>query len=534
MKHWWQDAVVYQVYPRSFQDSNHDGIGDIPGIIERLPYLEKLGIDAIWLSPVYASPNDDNGYDISDYQDIMPEFGTMADMDQLLKKSSEHQIKIIMDLVVNHTSDEHHWFQEAKKSRDNPYRNYYIWHDAVNGQAPNDLLSTFGGSAWTFDEATQQYYLHLFSKKQPDLNWENPKVRQEIYQMMNFWLAKGVGGFRMDVIDLIGKEPLKKITGNGPHLHEYLQEMNQATFGHSEVLTVGETWGATPEIAKLYSNPAGEELSMVFQFETEDVDRVFGDKWEIAPVDFAKLKNILAKWQTQLGDEGWNSLFWSNHDLPRVISRFGSEKFREKSGQALATVLHFLKGTPYIYQGEEIGMVNRKMTSLEEISDIEARNMAVDYAKRGWSQEKIITALNTKGRDTARSPMQWDESLHAGFSDATPWLSITQDYQKVNVKKALENPQSIFYTYQKLIALRKKYPVIVSGDFKLIETIPEIFAYWRTNEQEKILVVANLSENVQTFQLPKEIQAADLLISNTENITNQLQPYDAFAYLIHL
>ena len=357
-KHWWQEVVVYQIYPRSFKDSNGDGIGDLPGIIEKLDYLEKLGIGAIWLSPVYQSPNDDNGYDISDYEAIMTEFGTMEDMDRLIAEAKKRNIRIIMDLVVNHTSDEHAWFVEARKSKDNPYRDYYVWADpSEDGGVPNGLRSAFSGSAWQLDEATGQYYLHLFSKKQPDLNWQNEKVRQAVYQMMNFWIDKGIGGFRMDVIDLIGKVPEKEITGNGPRLHEFLQEMNQATFGKHDLLTVGETWGATPEIAKLYSNPDRHELSMVFQFEHIGLDQQEGgEKWDLAPVDLGKLKQIFAKWQTELDNQGWNSLFWNNHDLPRMISRWGNDgQYRVESAKMLAILLHMQKGTPYIYQGEEIG-----------------------------------------------------------------------------------------------------------------------------------------------------------------------------------
>ena len=376
-KKWWHSSVVYQIYPRSFNDSNGDGIGDLKGIIEKLDYLKELGIDVIWLSPVYKSPNDDNGYDISDYYDIMDEFGTMEDMDNLLKEAKNRGIKIVMDLVVNHTSDEHKWFIEAKKSKDNEYRDYYIWRDPVDGKEPNGLESCFSGSAWEYDETTKQYYLHLFSKKQPDLNWENEKVRKAVYDMMNYWVDKGIGGFRMDVIELIGKVPDKMITGNGPKLHEYLQEMNREALAGNDLLTVGETWGATPEIAKLYSNPARNELSMVFQFEHIGLDQIEGkEKWDVKPLELLELKKVLSKWQTSLGEEGWNSLFWNNHDLPRIVSRWGNDKeYRVESAKMLGTLLHGMKGTPYIYQGEELGMTNIRLENIEDYNDIESINM---------------------------------------------------------------------------------------------------------------------------------------------------------------
>lgn len=532
---WWKETVVYQIYPRSFQDSNGDGIGDLQGIISRLDYLEKLGVGVIWLCPVYESPNDDNGYDISNYKKIMPEFGTMEDMERLIREADKRQIKIMMDLVLNHTSDEHPWFKEAKKSKSNPYRDYYIWEDSKDGQVPNDLQSTFSGPAWEFHEETNQYYLHLFSKKQPDLNWANPQVRKELYQIINFWLEKGVGGFRFDVIDLIGKVPEKLITSNGPRLHEYLQEMNQATFGKRNIITVGETWGATPEIAKLYSNPKRQELSMVFQFETENIDRSENqEKWDSDEVNFGKLKSILAKWQTELGNAGWNALFWSNHDLPRVISRLGDEiNYPQESGSALAILLYFLKGTPFIYQGEEIGMTNRYVKDISQIEDIESLNMAKERLEKGYSKESILKSINKKGRDTARSPMQWDNSKHAGFTKGQPWLSITQDYEKTNVKEALKNKDSLFYIYQKLIALRKEYSVILQGNFKLLPTEDNIFAYIREDQDEKILVVVNLTKNEASFDLP---EYQKLLIHNYSDKLNfgkmVLKPYQSLACLL--
>ena len=411
-RQWWHSSVVYQIYPRSFKDSNGDGIGDINGIREKLDYLKELGIDVIWLSPVYKSPNDDNGYDISDYCDIMDEFGTMEDMDNLLKEANERGIKILMDLVVNHTSDEHKWFIEAKKSKDNEYRDYYIWRDPVEGHEPNELGSCFSGSAWQYDETTGQYYLHLFSKKQPDLNWENEKVRNEVYKMMNFWVDKGIGGFRMDVIDLIGKVPDEMITGNGPKLHEYLQEMNKAALEGKDLLTVGETWGATPDVAKLYSNPGRKELSMVFQFEHIGLDQIEGkEKWDVKSLELLDLKKVLSKWQTELEGQGWNSLFWNNHDLPRIVSRWGNDKeYRIESAKMLATLLHGMKGTPYIYQGEELGMTNVRFDDINEYNDIESLNMYKDRISKGYTHEEIMESIYAKGRDNARTPMQWDNS----------------------------------------------------------------------------------------------------------------------------
>ena len=532
-KKWWHTAVIYQIYPRSFRDTNGDGIGDLQGIIQRLDYLHDLGITAIWLSPVYKSPNDDNGYDISDYCDIMDEFGTMADMDELLKKANALGIRIIMDLVVNHTSDEHPWFIEACTGKNNPYRDYYVWRDPINGDVPNELGSTFSGSAWQFDEASGQYFLHLFSKRQPDLNWENEAMRKEVYEMMNFWIDKGVGGFRLDVIDLVGKIPDQMITGNGPKLHEYLQEMNKATFGNHDLLTVGETWGATPEIAKLYSDPSRNELSMVFQFEHIGLDQQEGmDKWDLAPLNYAKLKQILSKWQTSLGNEGWNSLFWNNHDLPRIVSRWGCDReHRVESAKMFAILLHMMKGTPYIYQGEEIGMTNCPITSIEEVDDIESINMYNDRLAKGHKKEEIITSLNAKGRDNARTPIQWDDSANAGFTTGTPWLHINPNYQNINVEQARNDENSIFNTYKQLIKLRKQNDIIVWGDFILCDSSDEVFAYYRVQADEQWLVVANMTANPNEITIDKAIK--EIVIANYEQekrSLNQvtLRPFEAF------
>ena len=525
-KHWWQEVVVYQIYPRSFKDSNGDGIGDLRGIIEKLDYLQTLGIGAVWLSPVYKSPNDDNGYDISDYEDIMDEFGTMADMEELIAEADKRGIKIVMDLVVNHTSDEHHWFIESRKGKDNSYHDYYVWADpAEDGGVPTDLQSIFLGSAWKYDETSGQYYLHLFSQKQPDLNWENEKVRREVYDMMNFWIDKGVGGFRMDVIDLIGKIPLEGITSNGPKLHEYLQEMNKATFGEKDLLTVGETWGATPEIAKLYSNPERHELSMVFQFEHSLLDNEPGkEKWDLKPFDVTELKTVLSKWQTELGEEGWNSLFWNNHDLPRIVSRWGNDKeYRVRSAKAFAILLHMMKGTPYIYQGEELGLTNTPVSSIEELDDIESINMYHDRISKGFSIESIMTSLNAKGRDNARRPIPWTDEANGGFTTGTPWLALNPNYKEINVEAELKNPDSVFHTYQKLIQLRRDHSIVVWGDYELLNTSSNVFAYYRTLGEERWLTVVNLSDFEEKISVDARFNK--VLVTNTDDEITDLRAY---------
>jgi len=542
-KNWWKESVVYQVYPRSFNDSNGDGIGDIRGITEKLDYLKELGIDVIWLSPVYKSPNDDNGYDISDYEDIMDDFGTMEDMDELLKEGNKRGIKILMDLVVNHTSDEHKWFIEAKKSKDNQYRDYYVWRDPINGAEPNDLTSAFSGSAWQYDEESGQYYLHLFSKKQPDLNWENEEVRNKVYDMMNFWIDKGIGGFRMDVIELIGKIPDEKIMSNGPKLHEYIKEMNKKTFGGKDLLTVGETWGSTIEIAKQYSNPDDSELSMIFQFEHILLDQQPGkEKWDLKPLELLDLKKALSRWQTGLEGTGWNSLFWNNHDLPRIVSRWGNDKeYRVESAKMLATLLHGMKGTPYIYQGEELGMTNVRFESLDEYKDIESLNMYNERREKGYSHEEIMESIYAKGRDNARTPMQWNESKNAGFTSAEPWIKVNPNYKEINAESQLNDENSIFNYYKKLIKIRKENAVVVHGEYELIlEENKEVFAYTRTLENEKLLVVCNFTANNTVFKYeePIEFKERELLISNYDVDINEaidnidLKPYESRVYKI--
>ncbi|WP_029187750.1 glycoside hydrolase family 13 protein [Streptococcus suis] len=525
---WWKKSVIYQIYPRSFQDSNGDGIGDIRGIISRLDYLYELGIDAIWLSPVYQSPMDDNGYDISDYQGIAPEFGTMEDMEELIAEGHKRNIKIIMDLVLNHTSDEHFWFQEALKGPDNPYYDYYIWADE-----PNELRSTFSGSAWEYVPHLNKYYLHQFSIKQPDLNWKNPALKQEIWDMINFWIEKGVGGFRLDVIDLIGKEPEKLITADGPTLHPLIQELNEKTFGAYDLVTVGETWSANPENAQLYSHPDRKEFSMIFQFEHVGLDQQEGkEKWDLAPLDPARLHKVLSKWQTELVGKGWNSLFWNNHDLPRAISRFGDDRpaFRELSGKMLAIYLHFMSGTPYIYQGEEIGMINTPITDISQADDIETRRMYAERIENGFTKEELITSINAKGRDNARRPMQWTAEEGAGFSTGQSWLALGDTVKDINVEKALADKQSLFYTYQKLIALRKEYPCMSEGNYEVIETGNDlVMAYRKYDEQDDFIILVNFTSDEQTYEVSSE--GYSMFMHNYENGVNLdenvLRPFEA-------
>lgn len=525
---WWKKSVIYQIYPRSFQDSNGDGVGDIRGIISRLDYLHELGIDAIWLSPVYQSPMDDNGYDISDYQGIAPEFGTMEDMEELIAEGHKRNIKIIMDLVLNHTSDEHFWFQEALKGPDNPYYDYYVWADE-----PNELRSTFSGSAWEYVPHLNKYYLHQFSVKQPDLNWKNPALKQEIWDMINFWIEKGVGGFRLDVIDLIGKEPEKLITADGPTLHPLIQELNEKTFGAYDLVTVGETWSANPENAQLYSHPDRKEFSMIFQFEHVGLDQQEGkEKWDLAPLDPARLHNVLSKWQTELVGKGWNSLFWNNHDLPRAISRFGDDRpaFRELSGKMLAIYLHFMSGTPYIYQGEEIGMINTPITDINQADDIETRRMYAERIENGFTKEELITSINAKGRDNARRPMQWTGAEGAGFSTGQAWLAFGDTVKDINVEKALADKQSLFYTYQKLIALRKEYPCMSEGKYEVMETGNSlVMAYRKYDEQDDFIILVNFTSDEQAFEVSSE--GYSLFMHNYEEAAflagQLLRPYEA-------
>ena len=536
-KDWWKSAVIYQIYPRSFQDTNGDGFGDFQGIIKRLPYLEKLGIDCIWLCPVYRSPQDDNGYDISDYCDVDPMFGTMADMEELIGKAREHGIYIVMDLVLNHSSDEHKWFIEAKKSRENPYHDYYVWRDGKEGVLPNDMKAAFGGSAWEWVPEVEQYYFHQFSVKQPDLNWENPKLRQELWDIINFWIDKGVGGFRLDVIDLVGKVPDEKITSNGPKLHEYIKEITAHTFVRDNLISVGETWSATPEIAKLYSNPDGSELSMVFQFEHICLDQQEGkEKWDLAPLPFHKFKEVWNKWQTELYGCGWNSLFWDNHDLPRIVSRWGDEgQYREESAKMLATLLHGMQGTPYIYQGEELGMTNVKY-ELEEYRDIELFGMYKERRAQGYTHEELMESIYAKTRDNARTPMQWDTTEQAGFTIGKPWMKVNPNYTEINAAEQVDCEDSIFNYYRKLIQLRKELPVLTDGKFTMLDMDHnQIFAYLRDNGEDKLLVVCNFYGNTVDYAVSEKAEDLELLIGNytEENMqTDVLRPYEARIYRI--
>lgn len=552
---WWKKSVVYQIYPKSFNDSNGDGIGDIQGIIEKLDYLKDLGIDVIWLCPIYDSPQVDNGYDIRNYKAIYEQYGTMEDFDLLLDEVHKRDMKLIMDLVVNHTSDEHVWFVESRKNKDNPYRDYYIWRDGKeDGTPPNNWGSIFSGSTWEYDEATNQYYLHLFAVKQPDLNWENQNVRKDIYEMMKFWLDKGIDGFRMDVINFISKDqrfPDGEVKEgehfgdggpyfvNGPRIHEYIREMNREVLSKYDVMTVGEMPGASPEDAKIYTNPENKELNMVFTFEHMNLDCQNGDKWDLKPLNLVDLKENFEKWQTALHGVGWNSLYWNNHDQPRIVSRFGDEGvYREKSAKMLATCLHMMQGTPYIYQGEEIGMTNVLFESLEDYRDIELLNMYKEKKELGWSHEKIMEAIYTKGRDNARTPMQWDDSENAGFTEGTPWIKVNPRYKEINAKAALEDRDSIYYYYQKLIKLRKEMDVITTGKFELLlRDDPNIFAYKRISAEEKLIVLCNFSAghvDIKNSEILSQIKNASIVITNEKRKKdrNQLNPYESVVYSI--
>lgn len=547
-KTWWKEAVVYQIYPRSFMDSNNDGIGDIKGIIQKLDYLNELGIDVIWLSPVYKSPNDDNGYDISDYEDIMDEFGTMEDFDELLNKAHERKIKILMDLVINHSSDEHKWFVESRKSKDNPYRDYYMWADPKDGKEPNNWGSFFSGSAWQYDEETSQYYLHLFTKKQPDLNWENENMRNDIYSMMKFWLDKGVDGFRMDVCNLYSKAEglpdadengVEGLYINGPKVHDYFKEMNKEVFSKYDIMTVGETPGVSPSHARDYVGEDRNELNMLFNFELMDLPNQ-SDKFYKKPYKLTDIKNIFMKWYNGLHNIGWNSLFMNNHDQPRMVSRFGNDKeYRLESAKMLATLIHTFSGTPYIYQGEEIGMTNVGFENINDYRDVETLNYYNEKIQNEDPKEVIKRIIPTS-RDNARTPMQWDDSINAGFTKTTPWIKVNQNYKEINVKKSLEDKNSIFNYYKDLIKLRHESETIVYGDVELIYPEDEnIFAYKRSLNNENIIVILNFYENNVNFKIPEFLQEneIEIILSNyndkiIENNNIKLRPYEAIVYKV--
>ena len=529
---WWKEAVIYQIYPKSFQDSNGDGIGDLPGILSRLDYLHKLGVDALWLSPVLASPQVDNGYDVSDYQDIDPMFGTMEDMRTLIREAKARGIGILMDLVLNHTSDQHRWFQQACQSRDNPYHDYYIWRDAAPGALPNDMRAAFGGPAWTYIPELGQYYFHQFAPQQPDLNWANPAVRQELYKMIRFWMDQGVEGFRLDVIDQIAKEPDRKITANGPRLMELLRELNRETWGGKNLVTVGEAWGADIPRARQYSAPDGSVFSMVFQFEQMCLDHE-ADKWVPKAMALPELKASIARWQQGLHGCGWNSLFWDNHDLPRIVSRWGDDgACRADSAKALAVALHGLQGTPYIYQGEELGMTNAPYP-VEELRDLESINAYNEMVEQGMSESDALAAIHRMMRDNARTPMQWTAGPHAGFTDGDPWMMVNPNYTEINAAAALADPDSVFYTYQKLIALRKAHRVFAEGDFTLLCPEDEqVFAYLRRGAGQEMLVAVNLSGRSAPFALPEAFAGrAPLLATQGAPLAGTLRPWEALICL---
>ncbi|WHY88753.1 alpha,alpha-phosphotrehalase [Neobacillus novalis] len=547
---WWKKAVVYQIYPKSFNDTTGNGIGDIQGIIKKLDYLKKLGVDVLWLTPIYQSPGRDNGYDISDYYSIHEEYGTMEDFEKLLDEAHKRGLKIIMDIVINHTSTEHEWFKQARSSKDNPYRDFYIWKDDLDGQPPTNWESKFGGSAWEYDEATEQFYLHLFDVSQADLNWENEKVREALYEMMHFWLKKGVDGFRLDVINLISKNQQfpqdnsdgRKFYTDGPRIHEFLHEMNEQVFSKYDIMTVGEMSSTSIDNCIRYTNPDQEELNMTFSFHHLKVDYPNGDKWTKADFDFQSLKDILSNWQVEMNKGGgWNALFWCNHDQPRAVSRFGDdEKYHKESAKMLATALHMMQGTPYIYQGEEIGMTNPKFESIEDYRDVESLNMFNLMKQNGLDEAEIIEILKQKSRDNSRTPVQWNSSEHAGFTTGTPWIATAANYQNINTEKAVNDPDSIFYHYQKLIQLRKDYDVITDGDFELIlDNDDEIFAYVRTSGTEKLLVINHFYANEKVFLLPAHLQLDEydskVLISNYEDSAPlgqsiRLRPYESIVY----
>lgn len=549
---WWKEAVIYQIYPRSFKDSNGDGIGDLKGITEKLDYLKELGVDAVWISPFFKSPNADNGYDISDYRDIMDEFGTMEDFDEMQREMHRRGIRLIVDLVANHTSDEHPWFAESRRSRDNPYRDYYIWRDGKGENAPNNWQSRFSGSAWTYDGQTGQYYLHLYAEKQPDLNWENPAVRQEIYDVMRFWIEKGADGFRLDAASMfykdkglpdgalgrgsVGEEHYQNV----PAIHAYYREMyDQVLSRYPELVTVGETSGVTVEEAKKYAGFSSHELNMVFQFEHARLEYVNGDKYNLRKVPLTQLKEVLSRWQRELNGTAWNSLYLTNHDQPRSVSHWGDEgRYRRESAKMLYTMLLTMQGTPYIYQGEEIGMTNIHLDSIEEYEDIQAKNGWRELvAEGGADPKKFMDVIHAMGRDNARTPMQWDDTEHAGFTAGTPWFAVNLNYKEINVKESLEDPNSIFQYIRELIRLRHESRVAVYGDFtEFAKENEALYIYNRSLEKENLLVVLNFTGGEQSLRLPERMRGkkSELYISNYENDGQMgdrtLRPFEAAVY----
>lgn len=548
---WWKKSVVYQIYPKSFNDTTGSGTGDIEGVIEKLDYLKELGVDVLWLTPIYDSPQKDNGYDIRDYYSIFHEYGTMEDVDRLLDEAHKRELKVIFDIVVNHTSTEHKWFVESKKSKDNPYRDFYIWKDPKDGKEPTNWESKFGGNAWQYDDATGQYYLHLFDVTQADLNWENEAVRDHVYEMMNYWVDKGVDGFRLDVINLISKNQDfpedasdgRKFYTDGPKIHDYLQDMHEQVFKDKDLITVGEMSSTSIDNCVKYTHPDRNELSMTFSFHHLKVDYPNGEKWTKAPFDLDALKTILTDWQVGMHEGGgWNALFWCNHDQPRIVSRFGSEgKYHTRSAKMLATTLHMMQGTPYIYQGEEFGMTNPNFETIDDYRDVESLNTYRIMTERGVSQEEVLEILKQKSRDNARTPMQWNSSAHAGFTDGTPWIDVARNYEDINAEKALKDQDSIFYYYQRLIQLRKSEPIITDGKYRLIlASDSDIFAYVRETDNEQLVVLNNFYDKEVTYDLTNEgifAKVADVLISNMDDQqgsaeTGVLRPYESVVYHI--
>lgn len=535
MQHWWQDKVLYQIYPRSYKDTNGDGIGDIPGIIDKLDYLEELGIGGIWLSPIFKSPQADNGYDVADYEDIEPMLGTLSDLDELIAEADKRGIKIILDLVLNHTSDEHYWFQEALKGPDNPYYDYYIWRDGNPDVLPNDMGSTFSGPAWTYHEEMGQWYFHQYHKKQPDLNWDNQAMRQDIYDMINRWIDKDVGGFRLDVIDHLAKDVDQGQLIRYPEIHDIIKELSENCFQGKDVLTVGEAWSATLDESKLWSNPDGSELSMVFQFEHIGLDQVEGkEKWDLFPLDFMKLKEVLSRWQVGLHNKGWNSLFFENHDVPRIISRWGNDKeHRVQSAKMFGTLIHGMQGTPYIYQGQEIGMTNAHWDDINKYRDVESLNMHADRLNRGYTEESIMESLMAKSRDNARTPMQWDASDNAGFTDGQPWIDVNDNYTEINVATQIDDEDSIFNHYKALLQFRKDYPVIVDGTYELLwADDEEVFAYRRKLDGAELIVVCNFYDNELERDVSAITEDMEVLLVSYPVIddANTLRPYESRIY----
>ena len=531
-KDWYQSAVFYQIYPRSFQDSDGDGMGDLPGIISRLDYLQKLGVSGIWLSPVFRSPQADNGYDISDYCAIDPIFGTMEDMEELIRQAGNRNMIIILDLVLNHSSDQHPWFQQAKQSRENPFHSYYIWRDGSPHVPPNDMKATFGGSAWTYVPEVQQYYFHQFTPQQPDLNWEHPGLRKALYDAIRFWVQKGVGGFRLDVIDQIAKEPDRKITANGPRLHEFIRELSREAFGKPGLVTVGEAWSANVERARAFSSPDGRELSMVFQFEHICLDQRPGHpKWDTKLLFLPDLKLCMERWQQGLHGTGWNSLFLNNHDLPRIVSRWGDDgKYRVESAKMLAMFLHGMEGTPYIYQGEELGMTNIRLP-IEDYQDVEILNYYQEQIRQGKDPAKIMEAIYQRGRDNARTPMQWEDAPGAGFTQGKPWLPVNPNYREINARAQTEDPDSVYCCYQNLIRMRKELPVVRKGDFTLLcREDPRVFAYERKLGEEGLLVVCNFSGDPADFQLPATYLSSRVVAENYPGREEKLRPWEGKIY----